>query len=493
MPTRQPGRRAIIVASIMGLCIILIWAATFRAIYLHTYPLATWEQSTCRDTISDASNTPPSDEVLVGIQASVPPGFRGAGIPTRAVVCALRISDGALVHRYLLPGRVASARPVNPSVGTLRQSGNTLYVYTYDGQLCAFHATGGEPLWCHTTQPYGGSAELIVADGVVFSKAGPRFNVLDAYDGALLWQENLNDNTYSPSQQTQTFVVSGAKVYIGKNNLVPDNLAKSTFSICARAARTGSPDWCQPLGTGMRSLARVELGGDTIFAFVKDTSPSPPVLYALRATDGNILWQRQFSCPGIWPPVMAYAPDVNASGRGVLLFGEPPCDGNASKLPDTPSKLLALRADDGTPLWTVTPGALAGIAVADGNVYLDIPEIANGESVVRATTIQALRVADASPVWRFRMPALTTRLVLTGDTLVALAGPFSLAPASPVQSLYALRRASGAELWQSTGCNANLDPYFWHDRILRHEQSAPVWCHWLMANPYSVLLNPVLQ
>lgn len=496
MPSRQPGRRAIIVASIIGLCITLIWAATFRRLYLNTHPLATWEQSTCRDSAPDAANTPPSaGEVLVGVQALVPTGFRGVGFPTHLVMCAFRAGDGALVRRFLLPGRM-SASDRNPTFSILRQIGGTLYVSTNDGRICALHATGGELLWCQTTQPYAVSAELIVADDVVFNKTGSLLEAFDTHDGTPLWQTNLNDYTaYSQTHQAQTFVASAGKVYVGKRVPLSDNPVQGTLTFCARAARTGIPDWCQTFGAGALSVTRVELGGDIIFAFVNDSSSTNqtiPLLYALRATDGTVLWKRQLDCASASPPLTAFIPDASASGNGTLLLAEPQCDGSVSFYQSLLRSLIALRAGDGAPRWTATPGVLTDLAVADGVVYLDTPEIGDGKSIVKATTIQALRIADASLIWRFRMPALSPRLTITGDTLLALTGPSVVPPPSYTPVVYALRRADGSELWQSTGCNANLDPYFWHDHILRHEQSAPVWCHWPAIDNYSQTLYPVL-
>src|SRR5437588_2584242 len=105
---------------------------------------------------------------------------------------------------------------------------------------------------------------------------------------------------------------------------------------------------------------------------------------------------------------------ANTGSHGTLLLAKAQCEGSAGTYPPRHNELLALRAGAGTPLWTVPLGPLADLAVADGIVYLDSPEIANGESVVRATTILALRTADPSQAWRIRIPTPTPRLALTG-------------------------------------------------------------------------------
>ena len=497
MPTRQPGRRAIIVASIIGLIITLIWAATFRQFYLSTHPLGTWEQSTCRDTASDASNTSASDELLVGIQAEVPPGgFRGALLATRTVMCGLRASDGALMRRFLLLGRERTTFN-NFTFSPLWEVGDTLYITTNDGRICAIHATDGKQMWCHTTQQSSFSSELIVANGVVFRKSGSLLEAFDARDGTPLWNDNLNDGAYVPPQphQPQTFVASGGSIYVGRNDPTSGGPADRAFTFCARAARTGTPNWCQTLGTGQFSIARVEQGNGIVFAFLDEQNSNQPItphIYALRTSDGKVLWHRQLDCAGLVAPLMAFAPDANQGTNGTLLVATPQCDAGANDNLTVLRRLIALRPDDGTPLWTTTPGAVADLAVVDGVMYLDTVEIVSGESTVKATTVLALRVADASQVWHFRVTGLVPKLVLKGDTIYVLTGPYNLAALTYTQTLYALRRADGGELWQSTGCGAVVDPAFWHDRILQHEQGAPVWCHWLAGSNNTVSLNPAL-
>jgi outer membrane protein assembly factor BamB len=494
MPSRQPGRRAIIVGSIMGLCIALIWVATFRVLYLNTHPLGAWEQSTCRDTAADVSNTPTTDAVLISVQGLAPPGgFRGAGIPTRVVMCALRTSDGALVRRFLLPGR-EGADTSNPIFSVLRQVGDKLYIAEGVGRICAIHVSDGERLWCHATQAPLYRSELIVADGVVFSKSSNLIEAFDARDGTPLWHDNLYNNINTETNQAQTFAVSGGTVYVGRNDPTSGDQTNGTLTFCARASRAGTIGWCRALGTGKLALARVELGDDTIFAIVRDlNNQQTPLLYALRISDGKALWQRQFDCASPWTLLTAYVPDANTASRGTLLLAKEQCGSNAGAYPSRHNDLLALRAGDGTPLWAATLGPLADLAVADGIVYLDSPEIVNGESAVRTTTILALRTVDASQAWRIRIPTLAPRLALTGNIVVALTGDFPVAATSPAQTMYALRRTDGSELWRSAGCDAPVDPVFWHDHILQHEQGAPVWCHWPAMYNSTGTLTPVLQ
>ncbi len=495
MPSRQPGRRAIVVASIIGLAITLIWAATFRRLYLNAHPLGTWEQSACHDVVADAPATSGADDVWIAVHATVPYGFRGIA-STREVMCAFRSSDGALLRRFVLQ-RPLPTPPSSPVI-TARLAHDVLYVEE-GPDICAFSATTGSQLWCQTTQASGYPGELLVTDDAVLHKANGALEAFDPLTGAQLWHEDLGDALFlQTTTERHTFAVSTDTIYAGRNDPLSADPGKPDrrLMFCARAARTGEQHWCESLGVGTLGIAGVTVGQGIAFVVVSGpmgAQQTPPRLYGLRATDGTVLWQQQLDCNGAWAPLLAYAPDTSSTASSSLLVATPQCSDTTNTNPPFLGEILALGASDGTVRWRATPGTLLAVAVADSTVYLDTVEMRNGQSVATASDIFALRLSDASQIWHTHLSTPVTTLTLAGDMIYSLTGSaFYGGPLTPA-SIYALRRADGGELWQSTGCSAGLDPYFWHDHILRHEQSAPVWCHWLSAPPYTATVNPVLH
>lgn len=524
MPTRRPGRRAIIVASIIGLCIILIWAAAFRVLYVKTHPLGAWEESACQHTAPGVPAAQDGGEVLVGVAADVPlpsPGFIYRATPyvsTREVICVFRSSDGALVNRFVLPfPRYRYDSRSGPNFNTpddsqsgphyntpsvMRQAHDTLYVATGE-QICAFHITNGSQLWCQARQPSPTLGELVVNDNVLLLNTENTLEALDPSSGALLWHDTINDDVYRSLQGPviHSFAESNGTIYAEHIDSSSSDPAATNrrLALCARDERTGNPLWCQPLAPSDLSVAGVEVGGGSVFAYLSSTASnqSETRLYALRASDGKLLWQQPLECIGSTAPFMAYSPAADAAGGSSLLVALSQCKAPGGD-PPFHNEVLVLRPADGSVQWKSTPASLLDVAVANGIAYLDTLESRNGQSVATVADIRALRLSDASPVWRARISSPVTRLALAGDTLYALTSPSASVTPSPSVSFIALRRTDGGELWQATSCGGQVDPLIWHDRLLGNEHGAPVWCHWpassrsVYSSVYITRLNLVL-
>ncbi|MDG5821195.1 PQQ-binding-like beta-propeller repeat protein [Natronococcus sp. A-GB7] len=110
-----------------------------------------------------------------------------------------------------------------------------------------------------------GGGEPAVVDGTVYL-AGDEIRALDAADGSLEWETEIDG-------QSQNVTVADDTVYVGGEGLV------------ALEAATGSEEWSTSVGDGSVSAPLVAFGTAYVL--------SEGSLYAFDATDGSLRWERE--------------------------------------------------------------------------------------------------------------------------------------------------------------------------------------------------------
>jgi outer membrane protein assembly factor BamB len=236
-------------------------------------------------------------------------------------IYALRADNGQLLWHY-------QTRGVNEEVGSVVVANGIVYIGSYDGnvqRLSALTTKNGELLWSHQFNEKNGPG-LLVNNGVIFVFAGNGLFALRAESGTLLWTYRV-ENALS----LETPFVAGNVLYtLGDNGYVyafhPEDGKLQWRSKIAGYASSNSP---LLLLNGMIFVA--SFGGQNLAGNTSETTGGN--LYALRADNGRIIWQKNFGYNDI--PIMAV-------DHGIIYI--------TSIVPPNET-LYALRPDDGSTLW----------------------------------------------------------------------------------------------------------------------------------------------
>jgi len=301
-----------------------------------------------RYTTAGPVNGPPVVvDGIVYVNANVD---RGLGYAT-GYIYALRASDGALLWRYTTGGYVYIYGPTAAS--------RVVYVGSLAGSLAALRAGDGAVLWRHIAKgPVGASLEV---KGIVYvlitniDQSPDYLEALRASDGKLLWRSS--SNAYAPVVVNNVVYVTsrdGLSALRARDGtlLWRYALAGTGFSgptildgVVYTIATKYSPDTTASTHTGGYAL---QIATSKITAPINRTIPfkqeGPSSLYALRASDGAVLWHYQ-------------APGDKNNGVGLLAVA-----GGLVYIDTTagPSKntISALRASDGSLLWSYATSTL---------------------------------------------------------------------------------------------------------------------------------------
>lgn len=253
--------------------------------------------------------------------------------------------------------------------------------------LYALRASDGSGRWQCASSTRGGFEQApVLVNGIIYTIAGrvpskglpnPSLHALYALrasDGALLWhfarQANLN---------SQPIVAAGV-VYLSLT-----------------------------VTTGMYPTSDPHMREAPYFA---------TDLYALRASDGALLWQSQIGSQGVWPNNDLFL------ARGILYAGA--ADGS----------FVALNASDGTTRWRYQAN------------WKDWPTlmVANGQVYVRSgATLSALEPESGALLWRFKMGDYVSPMIAAPDGVVYGSSASSNANK---QNFYALDTHTGRLIWR---------------------------------------------
>ncbi|HEU4785190.1 MAG TPA: PQQ-binding-like beta-propeller repeat protein [Ktedonobacterales bacterium] len=272
----------------------------------------------------------------------------------------------------------------------------------------ALRASDGSVLWSYpTTDPV--VTTPVVANGVVYASAGTTLLALRADDGTLLWRTPLAVNgrpaigQWLTSDNDAIYIVAGEK----GQDFPLSPTGDSDFLYALRPA-DGSILWRFDLGGDYytqpstpviaHGVVYVRAGASSAERARGDTTSAH--LYALRARDGRQLWQYQEDATTL----------TSSTGQkqtfNALVF-EPVVAGDFVCVYDFVGNVIALQAGDGSLVWKrqiAGLGNLAGLTVAGGALFVSVNgEVHQGVNGGTATAdpnlLIALRAGDGSTLW----------------------------------------------------------------------------------------------
>lgn len=263
----------------------------------------------------------------------------------------------------------------------------SVFVTTYNGQLCDLNTNDGFARWCYTTPRIQGSSPTIANNVAYFGSDDGFVYAIHGDNGRLAWRYRTDNQLVTSSP-----VVQDGVVYVASNSLY------------ALHAGNGALIWRHRFSRGVSSAPTLVNG---IIYIVEGDGYT----YALNASDGSQLWRYQTNMY-----IYSTAPTV---ANGIVYVGS------------TDQTLYALNANDGSLLWSYqTGGAInSSAAVSNGIVY-----IGAGDDYM-----YALHAADGSLVWRYATgaPVWSSPSVVNGVVYFGSNDDF----------VYALHAGDGSLVW----------------------------------------------
>src|SRR6266567_2197758 len=336
-------------------------------------------------------------------------------------VYALRASDGGLLWRYTNGSFVYNGYVYQPTVVA-----GEVYIASQDGTLSALRASDGALLWRYTAR--GPVPTVLAVNGIVYVASEDGYlNALRTSDGKLLWRSPsyayapviINDVLYVTSRDGLSALWARDGAMLWRYALASTGFSGPTIldGVVYTLAAKYSPDTTDSTHTGGYAL---QVAASKFTAPINTKIPfkqgGPSSLYALRASDGTVLWHYQ-------------APDDKNNGVGLLAVV-----GRLVYIDTTagPSKTIisALRASDGSLLWSYPTEASAdNFLVTSGVAYLTSTD----------GTVAALRTTNGALLWHYTIPGQVFNTPLVdGDTVY-------IGAANGI--VYALQATTGVLRW----------------------------------------------
>lgn len=209
-----------------------------------------------------------------------------AGKAPTCVTAALDLARGR--QRWRTHRAAAQAQfPSKSSRTSLAVVGDV--VYTLDTQLSALEASTGRIRWRCSAPPAARTGVLAADARVVCAACESHFAVYRASDGASLWQLDRHDG----KGPFMGMAMMDETVYVSSGTGAP----RDSFTIEAHDAVTGTLRWTWPAPSAQgQEQATFPGRSDVSWRFVGDEGmlyvPGPRVLCAVRASDGEHLWQQ---------------------------------------------------------------------------------------------------------------------------------------------------------------------------------------------------------
>jgi len=359
---------------------------------------------------------------------------------------ALRASDGAQLWRYNSSGYLSALTIAN----------GIAYVTSYDnvsqnGSIIALRANNGAQLW-HTTASSSSYGTLIVDNRVVYVSAnrdnGPgSFYALRASDGAQLWHKTTNNSVQaltaangmiyvfsdqglaalqaSNGQQLWSDALNG---YIGPSpQLINSVLYFTTTKVSLEASAVPTSRLSFLSSTGAIGNPSREVLPMTLMEQTMPLKEGLSSVYAVRVSDGAILWRYQMSKESGNNWANWLTPD-----NGTVYVG--------TYVNQDISYIYALRGSDGAQLWrqTISQGMSVNALVANGVIYL--ASFVNNSSMYAGTgALYALRASDGSRLWYHAINwVVYNPPILAGTTLYVN---------TAADDVYAFLADNGTQLW----------------------------------------------
>lgn len=245
---------------------------------------------------------------------------------------------------------------------------------------CAPFPIPGDHIPVHPTR----SAEMPLASQTVYWGQNTWLTALRASDGKPRWQTGHWEagSYYGPLATT---LADDTLYSLGID-------AQRSAAVYATAASDGKTRWQTSVAGCLTVPVSVPLVADGVVYvaltghFSGDIRCEPiGWVYALRASDGHVLWRVPFTADNVWPAL--------GLTNGILVVASSPDNGY---YPQT-SYLSGLRASDGKQLWRMsTTKYLTNFMAADGLVIINGGANARNDSRL---DVEAIQADDGTRLW----------------------------------------------------------------------------------------------
>jgi len=357
-----------------------------------------------------------------------------------------------------------------PGVGSARPavSGNVVYFGTSDGQIIARDVGTGIQRWATTVgaDPVGvGGANLLVRNGVVVAPITNYTVGLDELTGLLLWRyEAPNDAAGRPpgAPNNPGQVIRSRIDADNVNVFIPAWGA----SVSAVNLKTGSLQWVWTPGTMSGDTAvsgvfrsgssSIRFSGGFVFATMwhdldRDGRTSEAWVVRLGQLTGIVFGQ-------------TLLPD---QGSGAFIEGAPAVYGNVSIVNTGYARTYAIEWNPfAQMIWQFRAPAPTLFTPTEVEIYGDVAYLDGGDN-----RVYALRASDGTVIWSSPIPGGVLRDMLVTERRVII-------PTN--KQLYILDRQTGAQIAVVTQPNTN-DPHFlsppaFADGLVFVAVSGAAWC-----------------
>jgi outer membrane protein assembly factor BamB len=349
---------------------------------------------------------------------------------------ALRASDGSLLWRY---------SNTNYSYLSLSTSdSNVVYVASQDG-ISALNTGNGASLWHYAANDTGSTSPLEINGTVYFSSSSDNGSgtlyALRASDGHPIWQYKTGSYTYTP-------LVANGVVYINTDGgsfaalrasdghqlwkrIIDANLVQSPQLVNGVLYTTITKITEPPAAYSASPLQATTAIGSLLWntfqnipaAQMKPQKQGLSSVYAIRASDGSILWHYTMNNGG-----NSWASWLSAENGVVYASDSVPTNGKGA------GDLFALQSSNGSVLWHDKLNMNPDNALfSNGIIYLSASDgSSNG-------TVYALRAQDGSMLWDYPISgSINTAPILDSNTIYISANN---------GMTYALRADNGRIVW----------------------------------------------
>lgn len=369
--------------------------------------------------VSDVQPSAVSHDVIYSVHTQTD----GNGTTTvRLLKIGAKTGEAELDRAVDLPPLDAPSPHFTVAGDTLYVTSDTVGVGSLSGSqhgVYALQASDGVVLWRHPTTEPAITAPLVV-NGVVYAGVGTSLVALRASDGTLLWQVPLLAN--GKPALSQTLASDARAIYVVAGEQVPENPNSDTGTnnvLYALRPSDGGVLWRFDLGGGyLQDAPPVVAQGMGIVYVSAGASPDELAqgnqtsahLYALRASDGKQLWQYREDA------VHLTLPSGEKQTYGANFNGLSAADGFVYAY-DLTNNVMAFQGNNGALLWKKTYsgehipplGGLGGIAVAGGAVFVDVngmvhQGINGADAIPDPNQLVALRAGDGSTLWTRTYP-----------------------------------------------------------------------------------------
>jgi len=386
----------------------------------------------------ESSNTQP---IVVDGVIYVATTHFGSQFADAGIVHALRASDGSTLWSYSVEHNKRGGE-----ASVYIADGVAFVVALYNGHfaLYALRASDGALLWKQQADMEDFALPQAVANGIVYTGSYDfRSSRGNAYafrvsDGTMLWkyQMAIDVNGYP-----QSAVVDNGVVYIAS----PMSYTRFTFpynpkkdvqnnnsTVYALRASDGSLLWQYEIDKDS-SFLNLEIAEGVLYATSGSQKNSNGIIHALQLDKGSLLWNHQ-----VYINYRYFLGQIEAIiTEGVVYIAS---QGN-------PAILYALKAKDGSFLWqyNLVNGFEAIIEPANGVVY-----VGNSSD---SSSIDALRASDGSLLWRYRFNNSSNISALVAAQTALYVG---VDDTNGQGSLFTLQLSNGSLLKRSHGVSVRF-------------------------------------